>query len=187
MSWGFVLVLALGLSMDALAVSVAQGVIWGHIRLRQVLVVAFSFGLFQGVMPVLGWLAGSAVADMISAFDHWVAFGLLVLIGLKMIHEGWGEGSGAGPRNCQNLATLLLMSLATSMDALAVGLSFAFLEVPIWGPVLLIAAVTFLVSALGVYAGRWMRRWVERHVFWVGGLILILIGLRILWEHRIHM
>lgn len=178
-----ILLIAVGLSMDALAVAIASGLAARRMRLRQALRVAIFFGLFQALMPMIGWLAGLGFREFISGVDHWVAFGLLVFIGGKMIVESFeikDVNSETGP---MSLATLLLLSLATSIDALAVGLSLAMLKAPIVGPALLIGAVTFMISLLGGLIGSRVGHCFESKIEALGGLILIGIGVKILIEH----
>ena len=134
-------------------------------------------------MPVLGWLAGISILDLISGVDHWIAFGLLSLIGCKMIYESSRIESSGKELNPLNGYVLLTLSVATSIDALAVGISLAFLRIPIVTPILIIGIVTFLLSFLGVYAGSRIGHFLERKIETLGGLILIGIGMKILVEH----
>lgn len=173
--------IAVGLSMDAFAVSVASGWSAGCLRVRHALRIAFFFGAFQAVMPVVGWLAGAGLRGYIAEFDHWVAFGLLSVVGLKMIYESQRLGSDERPP--LGLKMLLLLSIATSIDALAVGLSLSFLNVPIIAPALIIGLVTFVFSYTGVLVGSRFGHFFERKIEALGGLILIAIGLSILVEH----
>lgn len=176
--------LAVGLSMDALAVAVAEGAYLKKIHFHRVLRMALAFGGFQGLMPVVGWAAGSAFSRYIMDFDHWLAFGILLYIGGKMIWEELHDSpEGNDFRSCERVAVLLLMALATSVDALAVGLTFAFLKIEIFYPVLVIGALTFIISGLGVYFGAWIGKKYEKIIGLVGGVTLIAIGLRILVEH----
>lgn len=178
-----IILIAVALSMDALAVALARGMAVRERRLRQAFRIALFFGLFQALMPMLGWLAGGELRAFISGLDHWVAFGLLALIGGKMVWESFRPQAAAGPAGPTGLGTLLLLAVATSIDALAVGLSLSLLQVPIVKPALLIGAVTFGLSLLGGLLGSRVGylfgRWVEA----LGGLILIGIGLKILLEH----
>ncbi len=177
-----ILFTAIGLSMDAFAVAIAAG---GNIRERrtiQALRIGGSFGSFQMIMPLIGWLLGSTLRPLIAAFDHWIAFGLLALIGLKMIHESMGSSCAREERPLTS-RRLLVLSLATSIDALAVGLSFAFIDYPILTAAVIIGAVTFLISAAGVFIGYAFCCLWGRRAELIGGAILILIGLKILLEH----
>jgi manganese efflux pump family protein len=178
-----VLFIALGLSMDALAVALASGCAAKTIEWRLALRMAFFFGLFQMLMPVLGWLAGLGFKRVIAGFDHWLAFGLLLLIGAKMIREGRRPDDCRSRNNLLSLPVLLGLAVATSIDALAVGLSFSLLAVDIITPVLIIGLVTFLLSFLGVLAGHKFGALIAGKMDMLGGLILIAIGAKILLEH----
>lgn len=176
-----VILIAVGLAMDAFAVSIAKGISVDRDRERSALLLASLFGGFQGLMPVIGWFAGLGLKDIIVEIDHWVAFGLLGLIGAKMIHDS--TKSEDGKEEVVTLSVALILAVATSIDALMVGLSFAFLEVPVLVPVLTIGAVTFALSYLGFVFGSRMGVIFGRKIKAVGGLILIMIGVRILVEH----
>lgn len=177
------LLVAVGLAMDAFAVSVAHGVSSRNLRSSGVLRMALSFGLFQAFMPIIGWLAGISLAEVISGVDHWIAFGLLCVVGGKMIHDSRNAGSDKKSAGALAFAALLVLSVATSIDALAVGLSFAFLHVAIMTPVIMIGTVTFLLSFVGVSFGNKLARFFNGRVEVAGGLILIGIGMKILLEH----
>ncbi|MDZ7796259.1 MAG: manganese efflux pump MntP family protein [Candidatus Marinimicrobia bacterium] len=177
--------IAVGLAMDAFAVSISYGCGLRKFSLRVMLWVAFSFAVFQGGMTLIGYAAGSAFSEYIQAVDHFIAFGLLLFIGGKMIWEAF-----AGEENCElvdpkmfNMRRLLLLSVATSIDALAVGLSFALLEVRIMSASLIIALVTLAFSMIGVKAGHVLQKLFGRKIEIVGGIILIMIGIRILITH----
>lgn len=174
---------ALGLAADAFAVSVASGVTIRQLRIGHALKIAAFFGSFQAIMPLVGWLAGLSLAYLISGLDHWIAFGLLAFIGSKMVYESVRMGSRERTPDPLNVYVLLMLSVATSIDALAVGISFAFLSVTIITPVIVIGAVTFGLSFLGVYVGDRLGHFFERRIETVGGLILIGIGAKILIEH----
>jgi len=148
-----IVLIAVGLAMDAFAVSITSGITIKSLRINNALKIAIFFGLFQAVMPVIGWLAGLSLRDYISAIDHWIAFGLLSFIGCKMIYESIAIQSSKKEINPLNVYVLLVLSVATSIDALAVGVSFAFLKVSIVTPVIIIGTVTFFLSYLGVYIG----------------------------------
>ena len=180
---GFVelFLIAVGLSMDAFAVSVCKGLSLPRLRLKHALLAGLYFGGFQFMMPVLGWLLGYRFEAMIQSVDHWIAFGLLTLIGLSMIRE---SRNGAEEMNDDfGFRTMLLLAVATSIDALAVGVTFAFLQVRILPAAGLIGVTTFLLSALGVYIGHVFGLKYKAKAERVGGVILILIGLKILLEH----
>jgi putative Mn2+ efflux pump MntP len=174
--------LALGLSMDAFAVSMSSGTTIRPFRLKDALKLAFFFGGFQALMPVLGWLGGSAISGFISDYAPWIAFGLLVFIGGKMIYEAL-YGDPEGKLNSLNYSVLLVLSIATSIDALAVGISFAFLNTPILEPAIIIGCVTFFVSLCGAILGYRIGHFFEHEVEIIGGLILIGLGGKILAEH----
>ncbi len=178
-----IFLIAIALSLDTFAVSIASGVIIQRRRMFHALRCALSFGLFQMVMPLIGWAAGGAFKTVLAAWDHWVAFGLLTAIGAKMIYEAFAiESLEESPQEISHLV-LLGLSLATSIDALVVGISFAFLDVVIASTVIMIGGVTFAVSFAGFMLGAHCGRWFEKHVEAGGGVILILIGLRILVQH----
>jgi putative Mn2+ efflux pump MntP len=178
-----ILFVAFGLAMDAFAVSIANGLSAEELRVNNALKMAIAFGAFQAFMPVLGWLAGLGLRDLISNVDHWMVFGFLVLVGLKMIYESVRLGSSRNGATTLSLSVLLTLSVATSIDALAVGLSFAFLQVSIAASVLVIGVVTFSLSFLGAFFGKKLGRFFESRIGIAGGLILIGIGLKILAEH----
>jgi putative Mn2+ efflux pump MntP len=182
--------LALGLSFDSFAVSISSGLMLPGIRFTKACIIAFSFAFFQAFMPVIGWLAGLTVRDQLVAVDHWIAFGLLGLLGLKMIYESLKPEEKRKPFNPLNLWMLVTLSLATSIDALIVGISFAFLETPetpfwmaILLPVIIIGAVTYILSMLGILFGKKAGARLGKRMELLGGLILIGIGVKILVEH----
>jgi manganese efflux pump family protein len=176
------ILISLGLAMDAFAVSVSCGICGRPRKWKFIAKVGLFFGGFQAVMPVVGWLAGSGFKGLISSVDHWVAFGLLSLIGVKMIYESFVlVEKRFDPRKTR---VLFMLAVATSIDALAVGLSFALLGTGIFVPALVIGLVTFGVSCLGVWLGDKVGAKFEKRVEVLGGLILIGIGVKILLEHR---
>ena len=177
-----IVIIAVGLAMDAFAVSITSGITIKSLRINNALKIALFFGLFQAVMPIVGWLAGLSLRDYISAIDHWIAFGLLSFIGCKMIYESITVQSSKKEINPLNVYVLLVLSVATSIDALAVGVSFAFLKVSIVTPVITIGAITFLLSYLGVYIGDRIGHFFENKIEIAGGLLLIGIGIKILVE-----
>jgi putative Mn2+ efflux pump MntP len=175
--------IALALAMDAFAVSVASGFTIRRLHVHHALTIAAWFGTFQAVMPLLGWLGGTRMADLIGGVDHWVVFGLLSFVGGKMIYESRHITEWEERRNPLDLDVLFLMSFATSIDALAAGVSFAVLDLNIVGPVLVIGLVTFLVCLAGVWIGNRGGHVFENKLEAVGGMILIGIGLRVLVTH----
>ena len=182
MGLGELFILAVGLSMDAFAVSVCKGLSIRQLKLRQSLVVGAWFGAFQALMPAVGWLLGSAFTDLIESVDHWIAFVLLSLIGGNMIREAFhSEEEDANPSLAP--VTMLLLAVATSIDALAVGITFAFLRVDILPAVTLIGVCTFLISAAGVKIGNVFGSRYKSKAELAGGAVLVLIGVKILLEH----
>ena len=181
MRFAELLLIALGLSMDAFAVSVCKGLSVKELKPRHALLVGLYFGGFQALMPVLGWLLGYRFESMITSIDHWVAFLLLALIGGNMIRESFSEEEEMN--DDFGVKTMLLLAVATSIDALAVGITFAFLSVKILPAAALIGVTTFLLSALGVYIGHAFGLKYKAKAELAGGVILILIGLKILLEH----
>jgi len=173
----------IGLSMDCFAVSLAIGTTTRATLLHAAAIIALCFGGFQAGMTLLGWAAGTHLAGMITAYDHWVAFLLLAVIGAKMVAEGFLGGDGEETVDVMQLLPVLLLSVATSIDALAVGVSFAFLQVSILAPALIIGIVAFAFSFAGVLSGRQLEGVLGRKVEILGGLILIAIGLKVLLEH----
>ena len=180
-----ILLIAIGLAMDALAVSITSGLTITDLRLRNALTIALFFGAFQAVMPLLGWLGGVSARAVITNIDHWIAFGLLCLIGGKMIYESTRLGSDGTELNPLDIHVLFLLAIATSIDALAVGVSFAFLEMAIITPAIIIGVTTFALSFLGVFVGNVSGHFFEKKIEVLGGLILIGIGLKILIEHTV--
>ena len=169
--------------MDAFSVSVCKGLTTKKFSWKMALTCGLWFGFFQALMPVIGYFLGEQFEQYITAVDHWIAFGLLFLIGANMIREAiWGhddqENNGA-----LDFRTMLLLAIATSIDALAVGISFACIQVKIWSSVLIIGLTTFLFSVMGVKIGNVFGSKFEKSAGIVGGIILILIGLKILLEH----
>lgn len=180
-----IIVIAVGLAMDAFAVSVASGVTMKQMGLRQTLTIAASFALFQAFMPVIGWFAGLSFRNYIAAYDHWIVFGLLAGIGIKMIYESRRREDDEEVKPVMSGGRLLLLSIATSIDALAVGLSFAILSINILAPALIIGFVTGGLSHAGIILGRKVGHLFEGKIEIIGGVILILIGLKILLQHTI--
>ena len=177
-----ILLIAVSLAMDSFAVSIAHGMAIRNRRVATGLVMGGSFGLFQALMPVLGWLAGLTFIELIASFDHWVAFGLLAFIGGKMIYSARTVAEEEKEAKL-TVSVLLLLSVATSIDALAVGLSFSLLQVSIFAPVIAIGVVAFLLSFAGFNFGSKLGKFFERKVQVVGGVVLIAIGVKILLEH----
>lgn len=177
-----ILFIALGLSLDCFAVSITSGIAIKNLKINHALKIALFFGLFQAVMPVIGWLAGLGLKGFVSRFDHWVAFCLLSIVGLKIIYEARGIDSEK-VTNPLNIYVLLMLSVATSIDALAIGLTFAFLKISIASPVIIIGTITFLLSFLGIFIGNKIGHFFEEKIEIIAGFILIGIGIKILLEH----
>lgn len=176
------LLIAIGLSMDAFSVSICKGLTTKEFSWRMALVCGLWFGLFQALMPIIGYFLGAQFQEMIEAYDHWIAFGLLFLIGANMIREAiWGKEEEQD--GSLGFKTMILLAIATSIDALAVGVSFACIQVKLWSSVLIIGITTFLFSVLGVKIGNVFGSKYEKSANIVGGIILIFIGLKILMEH----
>ncbi len=179
-----VIVVAFGLAMDAFAVAAASSASMGGASARQTLRVALHFGLFQAVMPVIGWSAGMTVERWIRPWDHWLAFLLLALVGSRAIYAAWRGPSRGRPRfdPTRGLA-LIVLSVATSLDALAIGLSFAALKVGIWYPSAIIGVVAAVMTVVGMALGGRLGARFGRRTEAAGGVVLIGIGLKILIEH----
>ena len=179
------LLLAVGLSMDAFAVSICKGLSLGKINWRHMVLAGLWFGGFQALMPAIGYGLGSFFADMIDAYDHWVTFILLSAIGLNMIKESFEDEEHCDAS--MSPYTMLMLAIATSIDALAVGLSFSLLNINVWGPSTLIGVVCAVITALGLLAGKGLAHAdiFGRRAELVGGCVLIGIGLKILYEHGV--
>ena len=180
---GFVelFLIAVGLSMDAFAVSVCKGLSVQKLEKKHMALVGLYFGGFQFLMPVLGYLLGARFESLITNVDHWIAFALLLVIGGNMIKESFGEAEKLN--DDFGFKTMLMLAVATSIDALAVGITFAFLQVRIVPAALLIGVTTFCLSALGIYIGNRFGAHYKSRAELAGGIILILIGVKILLEH----
>ncbi|MBA4408189.1 MAG: manganese efflux pump MntP family protein [Bacteroidota bacterium] len=179
--------LAIGLSFDSFAVSVCSGLNLPRIRFFQAAKIAVFLALFQAIMPLIGWLLGNSMKTLIEPVDHWIAFGLLSLIGGKMIIESFMSSESREIKNPLHIRVIILLSLATSIDALAVGFSFATLLEKILLPVTIIGLVTFIASMLGILLGKKTGPTFNRFAEILGGLILILIGTKILIEHLLNL
>lgn len=183
------LLVAMGLAMDAFAVSISSGICIPDLKPRHALRAAFSFGFFQFLMPVAGWLLGSTFRSLIQGFDHWIAFGLLAVVGGKMIIESAktrNEGAcedDSKAASILSLPGLLVLSVATSIDALAVGLSYSVLGTPILLPAAIIGLVTFALCVVGCEFGKRIGAKFERWATLVGGIVLVGIGAKIAVEH----
>ena len=180
-----IIVIAIGLAMDAFAVSIATGATYKKSKSYHAFRIAFAFGGFQAIMPILGWLAGLTLREVIRDYDHWVAFILLAFIGGKMIYESFKIKDAQKKTDALSTAVLLVLALATSIDALVIGITFSFL---LAGSLLIIAVIiigliTFVLSYAGFYIGKSFGHFFETSIEAIGGLILIGIGVKILLEH----
>lgn len=185
MHWMTAVGVSLALAMDAFAVSLTAGLNLGRLTPRHVFRLSFHFGLFQFLMPVIGWYIGSELATVIEGFDHWIAFGLLSCVGGKMLWEARRTGGPDAKADPTRGVLLITLSTATSIDALAAGVSFAFLHESIWLLCVTIGVVTAMLTAIGmVFACRLGAQWGTRAEI-VGGCVLILIGIRILVSHML--
>ena len=182
--------IAVGLSMDAFAVSICKGLSLGRAPLGKCTIVGLWFGGFQALMPIIGYFVGTSFRSAIENFDHWIAFGLLAIIGVNMIREALGkEEEEEGCAECEKRAlsarSMFPLAVATSIDALAVGVSFAFLDVEIWSSVTCIGITTFVLSGVGMKLGSRFGARYKSKAELAGGIILIAIGLKILLEHTL--
>lgn len=180
--------IAVALAMDAFAVAVAAGVTLRCVSVRQYFRLSWHFGLFQALMPIIGWVAGLTVRSAIEAFDHWIAFGLLSFVAVGMLREALGkEPDECSLKDPTRGMTMVMLSVATSIDALAVGLSLSMIQVTIWTPALIIGVVACVFTLLGMYLGKTignigsLRRYAEI----LGAVVLMAIGLNILYEHGV--
>ncbi len=178
------LLLAVGLSMDAFAVSVCKGLSVKRAGLKESAICGTWFGGFQALMPLIGFFLGSLFAEAIKAFDHWIAFGLLIIIGINMLKEAFSQECDCENNGDMSVKTMFVMAVATSIDALAVGISLAMAgEVNIFVAVLLIGVTTFLLSGVGVKIGNLFGNRFEKKAQIAGGVILIFLGIKIVLEH----
>ena len=177
--------LAVGLGVDAFSVAIGIGAANDKKSWAPVLRLAVAFGLFQFVMPIIGWLAGLTVVEIIASFDHWIAFALLALVGGKMIWEGFEKESDEEKADQTRGWPLLLLSIATSIDALAVGFSFSVLKNPILFPAVIIGIVCFVMTTVGMIFGKVLAKIFGKKVEIFGGIVLIAIGVMILIDHGI--
>jgi putative Mn2+ efflux pump MntP len=175
--------IAIGLAMDAFAVSLGIGTTERATNSRARFRLAFHFGLFQFFMPVIGWFAGSTVSRWIAPIDHWIALGLLAYVGINMIRSGLNPERESFTKDPSRGRTLIVLAIATSIDALAVGLSLAMLDVAIITPSIIIGVVTYSLSMVGLFAGNKLGERLGKRMEILGGIILIGIGLRVVFTH----
>jgi putative Mn2+ efflux pump MntP len=184
MTWISIISIAVALGMDAFAVAISAGSQFPQVTPRRLFRLSFHFGLFQFMMPIIGFWAGSTISDYIKDYDHWVALGLLCIVGGKMIKESLADDDcDKKPPDPTKGWTLVVLSVATSIDALAVGLSMAFLGVAVWMPSVIIGVVALMMTAVGMFFGSRLGMLFGRRAGLIGGLILIGIGVKILIEH----
>lgn len=177
-----IVVIAIGLSMDSFAVSITNGLTIRGLNLKKKIFISSTLSIFQALMPLLGWLIGSGYKNYIEVIDHWLAFLLLLFIGLKMVYEGIKKNN-ASEKSHLNLTILLGQSFATSIDAFAVGISFAFLNLSITVPILIIGIITLIISFIGLSLGKFLGVKFGKSSEIFGGLVLIGIGIKVLLEH----
>ena len=182
MSFTSLLLLAIGLSMDAFAVSICKGLATRELNWKKMVLAGLWFGGFQALMPVIGYFLGIQFQGYITAYDHWIAFGLLLIIGGNMIKEALSNEEECADASMA-FGKMLVLAIATSIDALALGVTFAFLQVDIWKAVAFIGVVTFSFSVAGIKIGNVFGAKYKSKAEFAGGLILILLGVKILLEH----
>jgi len=178
-----IILIAFGLTVDSLAVSISTGLVVSQIKFIQAIRIALVLAFFQGLMPLIGWFAGYQIRNIIKDYDHWIAFVLLFIIGAKMIYESIKNGDDRKDFNPLKYSVMIGMAIATSIDALIVGVSFAFIDINIVLAVVIIGVLTFLVSMSGMFAGKKAGNYFGKKVEFIGGLVLIAIGAKILLEH----
>lgn len=176
------LIISVGLAMDAFAVSIGKGLSLRSIKLRHVLSAGLWFGGFQALMPLIGYMLGTTFSAVVSDFDHWVAFFLLGIIGFNMIRDSFSKEED-NHNDDFSFKVMLMLAIATSIDALAVGVSFAFLHVDLWMSVAVIGITTFILSALGIKIGNVFGNRYKSKAEFTGGVVLVLMGVKILVEH----
>ena len=177
-----IFLIAVGLAMDAFAVSVCKGLSMKKMNWNKAIIVGLYFGIFQGLMPVIGYFLGKTFESLVTQIDHWIAFALLSFIGINMLKEAFSKNE-EGCNDNVNFKTMVVLAIATSIDALAIGITFAFLKVNLIVSFLTIGIITFILSVIGVKIGNKFGNKYEKKAQIAGGLILILMGLKILLEH----
>jgi putative Mn2+ efflux pump MntP len=177
------ILLALALAMDTFAVSIASGIAIKDLRIKHSLIIASWFGIFQAIMPLLGWLSGIKLQRFISGIDHWIVLGLLLFIGCKMIYEAFKIEDVEKKTDPMDVAVLFSLSIATSIDAFAAGVSFALLDIGVAEPVIVIGVITFIMSFIGVWIGDRGTHFFEKKMEIAAGLVLIGIGIKVLISH----
>ncbi len=177
-----ILLIGIGLAMDAFAVSIGKGLSMKKMNWKKAIIVGLYFGIFQGLMPIIGFFLGYSFESLVRQIDHWIAFFLLVAIGMNMVREALKKDE-EGRNDSVAFKVMIILAIATSIDALTIGITFAFLQVNILTSALIIGVITFLISILGVKIGNKFGSKYESKSEAIGGLILILMGLKILLEH----
>jgi len=178
-----IILISAGLAMDAFGVSIGKGLTMPVGENGRKVTLAFLFGLFQFLMPLIGWLIGRQFIDVIADWDHWIIFGLLGYLGIAMIREGLSDDDEDDDKTFLGVWEMMMLSVATSLDAMAVGLTFAFLPINVWEASVTIGIITFGISLVGIYLGKFMGRFVGKYADIIGGGVLILIGTKILLQH----
>lgn len=180
------IIIGIGLSIDSLVASITTGACMVKPRLDKALKIAFFMSFFQALMPLLGWLAGKTAREIIENYDHWIAFVLLLIVGMKMIYEGIKSKNGTEKCFCPSNTLLLAgMAIATSIDALIVGVGFGLISINIWQAILIIGITTFIFSLSGVFLGKRIGENFKSGIEIVGGIVMMVIGLKILLSHII--
>ncbi len=183
MGYFSIILIALGLSIDSFAVSISCGLEAKILKFSNIIKTALIFGIFQSGMTIIGWAVGSSFKKIITGMDQWIAFVLLAIIGIKMIYESQKQGMGKKKQDSFSYSALIILGIATSIDALAVGIGFAFLDVKIVSAALIIGAATVLLSSVGLIIGNKIGHLFEKGIQIFGGIVLIGIGIKILVEH----
>ena len=178
-----IILIAVGLAMDAFAVSIVSGAAYRKLKIKHALTMAAFFGGFQAIMPLIGYLAGLTVKQYIEDYDHWIAFAILTVIGAKMIYESFKIKAEKENMDPTNIMVLLVLAIATSIDALAVGITLSFITSSIFTAVAVIGVVTFVLSYFGVFIGKRFGHFFENKIEAAGGLVLIALGVKILVQH----
>ncbi|MCJ7472228.1 MAG: manganese efflux pump MntP family protein [Actinobacteria bacterium] len=179
------ILISISLAMDCLAVSIASGATITKPKITSALKVGLSFGFFQAIMPLIGWVVGFSFRSLIENVDHWIAFSLLLIIGIKMLYEAFKKSPQNNKTDITRIPTLLLLSIATSIDALVLGISLSILDISIYLSILIIGLFAFTFSVSGYYLGHRIGKIIGNKVEIIGGIILIGIGIKILIEHMI--
>lgn len=173
--------IAIGLAMDAFSVAICKGLSMQKFEIKKAVIIGLYFGIFQGLMPIIGFFLGGTFAETIEAYDHWIGFGLLAIIGINMIREAFDKDEEVNDK--VDFQSMIWLAIATSIDALTVGITFSFLKVNIWFVALLIAMITYVLSVLGVLIGNKFGCKYKAKAEVAGGVILLLMGVKIVLEH----